>query len=187
MKIIRELSGFKLDKSVITIGTFDGVHLGHQRLIKKVVSEAKSHGYKSVVVTFDKLSKNLINPEKEIRIITPLEIKIEKMKELKVDILIIINFSQDFASLSPEDFIQKILCDQLGAKIIVSGSDFHFGKNRTGSVNTLNLMSNKLDYNLEIVPFLKIGEVKVSSTEIRHLLMKGNDEFASIMLGHSAT
>ncbi len=185
MKIIRELSGFKLDKSIITIGTFDGVHLGHQRLIKKVVSEAKSYGYKSVVITFDKLSKNFINPEKEIRIITPLENKIEKMKELKVDILIVINFCKDFASLSPEDFIQKILCKQLGAKIIVAGSDFHFGKNRTGNVDTLRLMSNKLNYNLKIVPFLRIGDVKVSSTEIRHLLFRGEDKIASMMLGEA--
>ncbi len=186
MKLIRELSDLKLEKSAVTIGNFDGVHLGHQRLIKRVVSEARSSGYTSVVLTFDKQPKNFINPRKETRIITPLHVKIEKIKTLNVDILIVINFSQHFASLSPEDFIHNIICDQLGAKLVIVGPDFRFGKNRAGNVDALRLLGKKFDFTLKIIPFLRIEEVKVSSTEIRHLLYKGEDKIASMMLGEAA-
>lgn len=186
MKLIRELSDLKLEKSAVTIGNFDGVHLGHQRLIKRVVFEARCSGYTSVVLTFDKQPRNFINPRKKTRIITPLHVKIEKIKNLNVDILIVINFNQQFVSINPKDFIHNIIYDQLGAKIMVVGPDFRFGKNRAGNVDALRRMEKKFDFTLKIVPFLRIGEVKVSSTEIRYLLWKGEDKIASMMLGQAA-
>lgn len=184
-KIVWELSELKLENSVITIGNFDGVHLGHQQLIKSTVTEARISGFSSVVLTFNRHPQDFINPGKRTKVITPLSTKMEAIKSLGVDVLTVVDFNHDFSMLSPEEFVREVTCKQLGARKIVVGPDFGFGKNRAGNVETLRQMGKKYGFTVMVVPFIKMGEIKVSSSRIRSLLWKGEAEAALLMLGRN--
>ncbi len=156
----------KLKNPVVALGVFDGVHLAHQYILKSVVNIARQINGKSVVVTF------WPHPQKQESLYS-LKHRLYLISQLGIDICIVINFSRKFASISAEDFIQKILINKIGAKYICVGKDFRFGRYAAGTVGLLKKFSQPLDYGLKIFNVIKIKSIPVSSTVIRKLITRG--------------
>ena len=164
-----------INESVVTIGNFDGLHKGHQVLIKKATQYAKLNNISSVVFTFKNHPVNYFNPNSIKNIITNEE-KIKILKHMNVDFIINIPFDKYITKISGHDFVKKILLDKLKAKKIIVGDDFTFAKNKEGNIKLLQELSNKYGFILEIVHPVKLDNVRVSSTYVRQLISDGNVE-----------
>ncbi|MFN3739645.1 MAG: bifunctional riboflavin kinase/FAD synthetase [Thermodesulfovibrionales bacterium] len=160
-------------RTVLTIGNFDGVHIGHQKIIKEVVSSAKRLKGTPVVMTFDPHPLRYLQPEKEFYLLTLCDEKAKIIEKLGVQILLCVKFDQSFASLEPEEFIKKILVDKLAIKEIIIGKDYRFGKAKKGDVNLLKREGKKYGFKVEVVNPVKIKGEIVSSSIIRSLIKKG--------------
>ncbi len=186
MKIYKSLEEFNtLDNAVVTIGTFDGVHIGHQKILRKLVDTAKNTNGESVLLTFFPHPRLIINPDDEnLRLINDIEEKKHQLSLLGLDHLIITPFTRDFSNLSPEDYIRTVLVNKLGTKTIIIGYDHHFGKDRQGSIKELKYFSEIFDFQVEEIAKQDINDVAVSSTRIREALIKGDIETANKYLGY---
>ncbi len=175
----------KAENSVVTIGTFDGVHLGHKTIIKKLKQKAKKLNCKSVVVTFLPHPRNVINNESKVFLLTTLEEKKDLINELGIDKLFVINFTKEFAQKSYQEFIEKIIFKNNNAKHVIIGYDHKFGKNREGNKTSLLQLAKKNNVGITIVEPQKINNIIISSTKIRNALLQGNTELANSMLGRN--
>jgi riboflavin kinase/FMN adenylyltransferase len=186
MKIYNQLSEFKkLDNAVATIGTFDGVHFGHQKIIRRLCELAKSTGGESVILTFFPHPRMIIDPEnQELKMINTIEEKAEILAGLGVDHLIITPFTRDFSNLSPADYILNILVQTIGIKQLIVGYDHRFGKDRQGGTKELLAYSRIYGYEIEEIGEQDINDVAVSSTKIRTSLLNGNVALAAQYLGY---
>lgn len=186
MKIYSQLSEFKkLSNAVVTIGTFDGVHYGHQKIIKRLCELAKSSGGESVILTFFPHPRMIIDPEnQDLKLINTIKEKAEILAKLGVDHLIITPFTRDFSNLSAAAYIKDILVDQIGTKQIIVGYDHRFGKDRKGGMDDLIALSKVYDYAIEEIPEQDINDVAVSSTKIRTALLDGDVSLAAEYLGY---
>lgn len=186
MKIYNHFSEFKkLDHAVVTIGTFDGVHYGHQKIIKRLCELAKSTGGESVILTFFPHPRMIIDPEnQDLKLINTIEEKANILAGLGVDHLIITPFTRDFSNLSPAEYIKNILVDTIGVKNIIVGYDHRFGKDRQGGMQELELYAKQFDYKIEEIPEQDINDVAVSSTKIRKALLDGEVAKAANFLGY---
>lgn len=186
MKIYHQLSEFKkLDNAVVTIGTFDGVHIGHQKIIGRLCELAKSSGGESVLLTFFPHPRMIIDPEnQELKMINTVDEKAQILASLGVDHLIITPFTRDFSNLSAEEYIKNILVDAIGTKKIIIGYDHRFGKDRLGNFGTLVQHAPTYGYELEEIPEQDINDVAVSSTKIRKALLEGDVALANQYLGY---
>jgi riboflavin kinase / FMN adenylyltransferase len=173
------------EKSVVTLGNFDGLHLGHQELIGKVIARAREIGAASVVVTFRPHPLKILAPEKCPPLISIYEEKIRLFEKLGIDVLVKIPFTRDFAKMSPEDFVKNILCDALGAKEIFVGYNYRFGRGREGTIATLKTLGEKFDFSVREVEQVSLKGEVISSTKIRHLLSDGEVEHAARLLGRT--
>lgn len=182
IKSINEIDN--ISKSVVTIGNFDGVHKGHQVLIKKTVKFANENNLKSIVFTFENHPINYFKNKKIKNIITNSE-KISKIKKLGVDILIMIPFDSYMTKISPLEFIKEILIDKLDAKKIIVGHDFTFARRKEGNTKILKEMSFKYRFDLEIVNSIDINDIRVSSTHIRQLVDNGDVDKVNKYLGYN--
>ena len=189
MKIYHNIDEFhKLDYAIVTIGTFDGVHLGHQKIISRLEKLAKQNEAETVVLTFFPHPRMILHPEDEnIRLITTMAEKAALLDKLGVDHLIITPFTRDFSNLSPEEYIKNILVDQIGMKHIVIGYDHRFGKNREGGLTDLQQMGPRYGFKIEEILQQDIHSVAVSSTKIRQALLRGDVETAREFLGYPFT
>lgn len=187
MKIYNQLSEFKkLDNAVVTIGTFDGIHFGHQKIIKRLCELAKSAGGESVLLTFFPHPRMIIDPEnQELKMINTIDEKAQILASLGVDHLIITPFTRDFSNLGAHEYIKKILVDTIGTKKIIIGYDHRFGKDRLGSIQTLVENADKFGYSVEEIPEQDINDVAVSSTKIRKALLDGDVALANDYLGYA--
>lgn len=187
MKTYHHLSEFKkLDNAVATIGTFDGVHYGHQKIIKRLCELAKSTGGESVILTFFPHPRMIIDPEnQDLKLINTIEEKIKILSELGVDHLIITPFTRDFSNLSPADYIKNILVDTIGIKQLIVGYDHRFGKDRKGGLQELEMLSKQFDYKIEEIAEQDVDDVGVSSTKIRKALLNGEVALAANYLGYN--
>ncbi|RYF21111.1 MAG: bifunctional riboflavin kinase/FAD synthetase [Flavobacteriales bacterium] len=187
MKIYNQLSEFnKLANAVVTIGTFDGVHFGHQKIIKRLCEMAKSSGGESVLLTFFPHPRMIIDPEnQELKMINSIDEKAQILASLGVDHLIITPFTRDFSNLSATDYIKNILVDTIGTKKIIIGYDHRFGKDRLGNIQTLAENATHYGYQVEEIPEQDINDVAVSSTKIRKALLDGDVALANEYLGYS--
>ena len=185
MKIYYDLIDVKrLDSSVITIGSYDGIHRGHFHIINKVKSIANSLETKSVVITFNPHPRNIINKKEEnIKLLMSLDMKIELFEKLSIDILIILNFSSDLMRMEAEDFLKKIIIKNLNPKCIVSGNSHTFGFKKSGNSDYLKKFCKLNNISLEVVKLLKDGDRGISSTNIRVLLENGFIRRANYELG----
>ncbi len=182
-----------LNPSALTIGAFDGLHVGHRALITELRSRAQAMGLDSVVVTFDKHPATIVRPASAPKLITDLDSKIELIKSTGVDLVYIIQFDQHRADQSPNDFVIGELVERLRAKIIVVGSDFHFGKDRQGNLEFLGTLGGHYGFELEAIELIParsrgitepaIATQAISSTRIRGLLAEGHVELANLLLG----
>ena len=172
----------QINKSVVTIGKFDGLHKGHKVLIEKTVQYAKKNNMKSVVFTFSNHPANFFESEKVRKIITNKD-KINTMKDLGVDIVINLPFDEFMTKISAIDFVEKILVKKLNAKKIYVGHDFTFARNKEGDAILLKALGGEYDFDVDIVKPIKINNIRVSSTYIRNLLAQGKVESVKEYLG----
>lgn len=162
--------------TVLTVGTFDGVHEGHKTLIERVVAAAKAEGRRSVVVSFDPHPRDILQPGANgIQLLTTLEERADMLDAMGVDQLVVIPFTRDFSLLRSEEFIRDILWKTIGMAHIVIGYDHHFGRNREGGIDALRRMGEELGFRVESVEKHEIGAVTVSSTAARNALREHGD------------
>ncbi|HRZ87132.1 MAG TPA: bifunctional riboflavin kinase/FAD synthetase [bacterium] len=185
MKIIRDLGSIKvpLERSVVTIGMFDGVHVGHQKVIRDVIARAKKTGGKSVVVTFRSHPQKVTGRGGETPLITSPEHKVSLIENLGVDVCLLFDFNREFSLLSPQIFVRKVLVDKLGAAFVFVGFNFLFGHNRTGGVELLRTLGRESGYRVVTEKPVTRSGITVSSTVIRKLIGTGDLALASALLG----
>ena len=169
--------------SVVTVGVFDGVHSGHKAIIKKVVKKAKSLGLKSVVVTFDPHPLRVLDPNHFVPSLMSLKHRINLIKELGIEEVLVMKFNKKVAKLSAKRFVEDILIKKMGAKYIVVGEDFCFGKGALANTRKLKAICEERSVKIEIVMAVKKNSHIISSTIIRRLIMDGDIHGASRLLG----
>jgi len=185
VQVSRNLSEFHPDKdTVVTIGTFDGVHLGHRRVIDQVKATAARIGGESVLLTFFPHPRMVLFPKTEQLLLTTEEEKIALLKEMGIDQLIIHPFTREFSMLSSGEFIEQILVKGLRTKRLIIGYDHHFGKDREGSFENLKNSGPRWGFEVEEIPAREADNIKVSSTRIRQALARGEVEVANNLLGY---
>ncbi|MDQ6782397.1 MAG: bifunctional riboflavin kinase/FAD synthetase [Actinomycetota bacterium] len=186
MKVLRAPEAVVRPKggSAVTIGAYDGVHLGHRQLISRTRAEAERLGAASVLVTFDRHPATMVRPESAPRLLTDLDQKLELLDATGVDMALIIPFDDSRANEAAEDFVHTVLVDALGVRSVLVGEDFHFGKGRRGNVDLLAAMGADLGFETTGMPLLVHGDgaVPVTSTRIRGLISEGRVEEAAILL-----
>ncbi len=175
----------RVENSVITVGTFDGVHEGHRALMETVVRKAKEREARSVVITFDPHPRDIISPRSDgIRLLTSLEERSEILNDMGVDVLLVIPFTRDFSLLSSEDFVRNIVFGKVGVSEFVIGYDHHFGRDRSGTIETIEKLGKELGFEAYVVSRKEMGNVTISSTTIRRELQEhGNVRQAARLLG----
>lgn len=175
-------------RAVVTIGAYDGVHLGHRAVIRQVRDRAAELGALSVVVTFDRHPASVVRPDAAPRLLTTPEQKIELLSQTGVDAVVVVPFSAEQAKETPVDFVTRVLVDALRAQAVIVGSDFHFGHMRQGNVTLLREMGERHDFTCEpivLVPRADGVNEPVSSTAIRRALAGGEIDSATRMLGRA--
>ncbi|MFE4861917.1 bifunctional riboflavin kinase/FAD synthetase [Streptomyces sp. NPDC056670] len=174
-------------RSVVTIGSYDGVHRGHQLIIGRAVERARELGVPSVVVTFDPHPSEVVRPGSHPPLLAPHHRRAELMAELGVDAILILPFTSEFSKLSAADFVVKVLVDKLHAKLVVEGPNFRFGHKAAGNVEVLAELGRSYDYEVEVIDLRVRGEAgggePFSSTLTRRLVTEGDIEGAAEILG----
>ena len=185
MKVIRSIAAFNsLEKTIVTIGTFDGIHIGHKKILKNLISTANKEGKKSVLLTFFPHPRMVLQKDKAILLLNTLDEKSMLLENMGLDYLIIHPFSKEFSRLTALDFVRDILVNKLNTSKLIIGYDHHFGKNREGNIHQLREYSSLYDFNIEEIPAQDIDDVSVSSTKIRTALKEGNLKTANTYLGY---
>jgi len=186
LKIYNSLSEFKeSDYAVITVGTFDGLHLGHQKIINRMNALAEENNGETILVTFDPHPRLVVHENnKTLKFINTQKRKFDLLEKLGIDHIIILPFTKEFAKTSSEDFIREYLVDKLEVKKLIVGYDHHFGNNREGNYDQLYLLGQKYGFEVEEIKAQYIDDIAVSSTQIRNALMEGDVKKANKMLGY---
>ncbi|QMU66614.1 MAG: bifunctional riboflavin kinase/FAD synthetase [Flavobacteriaceae bacterium] len=169
---------------MVTIGTFDGVHIGHQKILERLISDAKKQKKESVLLTFFPHPRMVLQKNPHIELINTIDEKITLLEKTGLDYLIIHPFNKDFSRLTALDFVRNILVNQLKTAKLVIGYDHHFGKNREGNIDQLREYNVLYDFGIEEIPAQDINDVSISSTKIRNALHEGNIETANRFLGY---
>ena len=187
MKVFRNIIETRnIPHAVVTIGTFDGVHLGHQAIFAKMRNLAQSVGGQTVVVTFEPHPRQVLNIDSSnLRFLTTPEEKLKKFEEFGIDNVVIINFTKEFSRTPSEVFIKDYIIDNIKPAYIVVGYDHHFGKNRMGDFGLLNDMKLKYGFKVERVAAQDVENIAISSTKIRNALAVGNIKSANRLLGYT--
>ena len=187
MKIYHNIADFKpVENAVVTIGTFDGVHFGHRKIINKIQELAREINGETVILTFFPHPRMILHPEdQDIKLITTINEKAELLEGLGVDHLIVTPFSRDFSNLSALEYIHDVLVARIGAKKIVIGYDHRFGKDRKGGLLDLQRLSREFEYDVIEIPEQDINDVAVSSTKIRSALLNDEVDLANRYLGYA--
>ena len=187
MKVYHDIKDFrKIPNAIVTIGTFDEVHLGHQAVFKQMVDKARQIGGETVVITFFPHPRIVISPnDNRLRLITSQEDKIEHLRRSNIDNLIIINFTKEFSHTSSEDFIKDYVVRYIQPAILVIGYDHHFGSNRSGDFDTLSKLGMEFHFAVEKINEQDIEDITISSTKIRSALQQGDIKLANKLLGYS--
>jgi len=184
MEVINGIESLpKFNKPVITTGTFDGIHIGHQKILNRTIERAKAIRGESVLVTFHPHPRLVLFPEdNDLRLLNTLEEKKELLSELGLDFMLIIPFDGAFSRMKARDYVEVFLKKSLNAHTLVVGYDHHFGRNREGDFGLLESLSTELRFDLEEIPAQDIDQIKVSSTKIRQALLQGDVKTAAEFL-----
>ena len=186
MITVQSISKFdKKQNTIITIGTFDGVHIGHRKILKRLINNAKDTGLKATVLTFFPHPRMVLQKDTEIKLLNTIEEKTEIMEELGLDCLIIHPFTKEFSRLSATEFVRDILVNELRTKKIIIGYDHRFGRNRNANIQDLIAFGNTFEFEVEEIPAQEVDDVSVSSTKIRRALNEGDIPTANNYLGYN--
>ena len=184
MREITDITTFSTQQpTVLTIGTFDGVHLGHRKIIERVVATARQEGLLATIFTFFPHPRMVVQHDKSLKLIHTLEEKKQLLQQLGVDLLVVQPFNEAFAQLTAEEFVSTILVQHLNVKKVIIGYDHRFGRNRTANINDMRLFGEKYGFAVEEISVQEVDEVSVSSTKIREALNKGDVTTAEHYLG----
>jgi len=186
MNIYHHIDEFsRLNNAVVTIGTFDGVHLGHRKIIAGLKELAETDGGETVLLTFFPHPRMILHPEDEsLKMITTIHEKAALMEQLDIEHLIITPFSRDFSNQGAEEYIRDVLVNKIGTKKIVIGYDHRFGKDRQGGLDELRRLGPVYGFEAIEIPEQDINEVAISSTRVRAALLNGDIELANTLLGY---
>ena len=170
-------------KAVVTIGTFDGVHHGHQQILQKVVDRARAEDLTTALLTFFPHPRMVLQPEYDLKLINTIDERVDLVAQTGVEHMIIHPFSKEFSRTSAREYVKDILVDQLNAAVVVIGYDHHYGRNRSANID--DLRKDAETYGFELIEITKeeIDEVAVSSTKIRHAINAGDIQVANQYLG----
>lgn len=185
MKVYRSLQQLPVfNRAVLTIGTFDGVHLGHQQIIRQLLMEAQETGGESVLISFYPHPRKIVQPDRQIAELTTLDERIELLKRQGLDNLVVVPFNKEFSEQPAEEYIKRFLVDRFHPACIIIGYDHKFGNNRDGDYRLLEQMGEQYNYVVKEIPQQLINEVAISSTKIRNALSNGDVETANQLLGY---
>jgi riboflavin kinase/FMN adenylyltransferase len=185
MQLIHDLSQLPeaLPAAVVTVGNFDGVHLAHQRILRKVVATARTSGAVAAAVTFEPHPVKLLALDRAPKLLTPLQRKARLIESLGIDLLVVLPFTKQLARLSPPEFVREILLGKLRASVVHVGPNFRFGYRQSGNIEVLGKLARQEGFRLDVVPILEVRGAQVSSTRIRELLAAGRVDLAGRLLG----
>ena len=185
MEVCRALDKLKgkFNNPAITLGNFDGVHLGHQKIFTHLLKRASDIGGEALVFTFDPHPVKVLRPELSPSLITPTHEKLKLMKAFGINAVILTDFTKEFAAIHPSAFVEDVLINTLGSKLVVVGHDFSFGKGKEGTIDYLKVLGKRHKIHVEIVDALKVNGEIVSSTAIRKLIHSGKMTEAAKLLG----
>ncbi|PWU09864.1 MAG: bifunctional riboflavin kinase/FAD synthetase [Terriglobia bacterium] len=184
MKVYRSLVEVSADfsPSALTIGNFDGVHMGHRRIFKRVVAVAAEHGWKPSALTFDPHPTRIVAPERAPRLLTSVARRVELMEEEHIEQVLILPFTPEVAQLAPEEFARQLLIERLGVRAVLVGENFHFGHRQSGNVKVLAELGQKLGFRTEVVPAATCRGRVASSSSIRRAIEAGRVALAARLL-----
>lgn len=185
MKIETAADYDQIKDSVVTIGTFDGVHVGHQKIIKQLVSIAKKEQLQALVMTFFPHPRMVVQEDTSIRLINTIDEKADLMQNLGVDHLVVKAFTKDFSRLTALEYVRDVLVNKLHIKHIIVGYDHHFGRNRTANIKDLREYGSFYGFKVTEITAHEVGDVTVSSTKIRKALGNGEIKIANQFLGYN--
>jgi len=186
VKVYTDFKNFKpISYPVVTLGTFDGVHIGHQKIFTRLKEVAQKNKGETIVITFNPHPRLVLEPNNtELKFINTQKKKFELLEKAGVDHLIVLPFTKEFATISSKNFIKDFLIDKIKAKKIIVGYDHHFGRERGGSFKVLRGLAKIYDFEVEEIPAQDIKNIAVSSTKIRDALFNGDVKKANVLLGY---
>lgn len=188
MQVFKSLNNLpKFNNAVVTIGTFDGVHLGHQKLLERINEIARKVNGESILITFHPHPRFVVQPDSDLKLLNTIDEKIELLEKYKVDNLIVAPFSKKFSNMPAISYVKDFLVENFKPHTLVIGYDHHFGKDRSGNINLLEEYKHIFAYKLEQISKETIDDIDISSTKIRQALLQGNVENANQLLGHEYT
>lgn len=186
MKIFDSIKSFNAVKpTIVTIGTFDGVHLGHKKILAQITKSAYDLNCESLVLTFFPHPRMVLQEDTEMKQLNTLNEKIELLDNLGIDNLVVHPFDKEFSRLTAEEFVKEVLVDVFKIKKIIIGHDHRFGRNRTANIDDLISFGETYGFEVEQISAEEINEVSISSTKIRNALLEGNIELATTYLGYN--
>jgi riboflavin kinase/FMN adenylyltransferase len=177
-------SGENAKKTILTLGTFDGVHFGHKKILEKVTQNTENEKYESLVLTFFPHPRMVLQEDSDIKMLNTIAEKIELLDKIGIQNLVIHPFDESFSRLTAEEFVKNILVDQFHIHKIIIGHDHRFGRNRTANIDDLKAFGEQYNFEVEEISAQEIKEVSVSSTKIRQALIDGNVALANEYLGY---
>ncbi|QWR77558.1 bifunctional riboflavin kinase/FAD synthetase [Candidatus Magnetomonas plexicatena] len=185
MEVIRGLDNLvkKYPVPVVTLGNFDGVHTGHRRILERVKEAAQKSNGTSIVITFDPHPLKIVNPQKGVKILTPFDIKAELIGRVGVDVLLCIDFNKRFSKTEPDYFVENVLVGLLNVSHVIVGHNYRFGKGKKGTTDSLRRRGKKYRFKFQVVRNVKRDRAVISSSLIRHHLLKGDMAHATCYLG----
>ena len=190
MKIFHSINDFQIasgenaKKTILTLGTFDGVHFGHKKILEKVTQNTENEKYESLVLTFFPHPRMVLQEDSDIKMLNTIAEKIELLDKIGIQNLVIHPFDESFSRLTAEEFVKNILVDQFHIHKIIIGHDHRFGRNRTANIDDLKTFGEQYNFEVEEISAQEIKEVSVSSTKIRQALIDGNVALANEYLGY---
>ena len=191
MKIFHSINDFQVSangtvkKTILTLGTFDGVHFGHRKILEKLTQNTENGKFESVVLTFFPHPRMVLQEHSDIKLLNTIDEKIKLLDAIGIENLVIHPFDENFSRLTAEEFVTSILVDQFHIHKIIIGHDHRFGRNRTANIDDLKAFGKQYDFEVEEISAQEVKEVSVSSTKIRNALMEGNVALANEYLGYN--
>lgn len=186
LKIFNSIKSFSANKqTIVTIGTFDGVHLGHRKILEQITKNAQELNCESLVLTFFPHPRTVLQDDTDMKQLNTLDEKISLLDSLGVDNLVVHPFDKEFSRLTAEEFVNEVLVDVFKVKKIIIGHDHRFGRNRTANIDDLITFGETYGFDVEQISVEQLNEVSISSTKIRNALLEGNVELAANYLGYN--